>query len=455
MKRIVVVVVAVAVLTTVILPPVFGARARALMEERLSEVTSLLAQGFELDVAFGDWEAGWFSSTTTVTLSARFPGQGELANAVPDLPDEFSVTLPDAVTLVHGPIMLSWFSAGWGGIWFEIDESVVDELQAFQNELGIDYLARLAVLVGFFTDTTIRLDMPAFEYLGDLLGNRIELSFGGLETIATFDRKSLGLDGGTPRFSVGWPDGRIVVDKARWEGDLGYDDRLPNVPLGGANTEVARILFASRGSDAERIDLDGLSIGYENSLDGDHLINASGYRLRRLGIADFQIDDIRLDATARLNAAVFAELMNPFEDLATQDIEARQIAALESLAKTRAWITMDPVAFSHKGLPASASLALEYKGDELPANFALDEATDTALFLSVVDAQLDVSIHRDLLTTLGQDELDALVRVLVQEGIVREDGDTRSLDVDFEDKVLLVNGKPFEAFELVELLMGF
>ena len=449
-KRIGVVVVAVAVLATVILPPVFGARARALMEERLSEVTSLLAQGFELDVAFGDWEAGWFSSTATVTLSARLPGQGELANAVPDLPDEFSVTLPDAVTLVHGPIMLSSFSAGWGGIWFEIDESGV-ELQAFQNELGIDYLARLAVLVGFFTDTTIRLDMPAFEYFGGLLGDGVELSFGGLETTATFDRKSLGLGGGAPRFSVGWPDGRIVVDKARWEGDFGYDDHLPNVPL--ANTEVSRILFASR--DAERIDLHGFDMGYETSLDGDHLISANGTRLRRLGIADFQFDDIRLDATARLNAAAFAELMNPFEDLATQDIDARQIAALESLAKTRAWITMDPVAFSHKGLPASASLALEYKGDQLPANFALDEAMDTALFLSVVDAQLDVSIHRDLLTTLGQDELDALVRVLVQEGIVREDGDTRSLDMDFEDKVLLVNGKPFEAFELVELLMGF
>ena len=453
MKRIVVVVVAVAVLATVILPPVFGARARALMEERLSEVTSLLAQGFELDVAFGDWEAGWFSSTATVALSARLPGQGELANAVPDLPDEFSVTLPDAVTLIHGPIMLSSFSAGWGGIWFEIDESVVDELQAFQNELGIDYLARLAVLVGFFTDTTIRLDMPAFEYLGDSLGNRIELSFGGLETTATFDRKSLGLDGGTPRFSVGWPDGRIVVDKASWAGDLGYDDRLPNVPLGGANTEVARILFDSR--DAERIDLHGFDMGYETSLDGDHLISANRTRLRRLGIADFQFDDIRLDATARLNAAAFAQLMNPFEDLAIQDIEVRQIAALESLAKTRVWITMDPVDFSHKGLPASASLALEYKGDELPANFALVETTDTALFLSVLDAQLDVSIHRDLLTTLGQDELDALVRVLIQEGIVREDGDTRSLDVDFKDKVLLVNGKPFEALELVELLMGF
>ena len=146
------------VAAVLVLPPVFGARARALLEPGLNAMGASLAPDAAFVVSFDDWDAGWFSSTATVSFEAIFRTPPAVAAVSNDLEETYRTTLPGVVTLYHGPVPLGGF--GWGSAEFVVDASAIPELHDFHAETGVAEVARLTALVGFLGNTTIGLSVP-------------------------------------------------------------------------------------------------------------------------------------------------------------------------------------------------------------------------------------------------------------------------------------------------------
>ena len=174
MKRIVLLVVVVGLVVAAALPPLFGARARGLIESELTTIGAAFAPYASVEVTFDDWDVGWLSSTANASITVAF-------DSVLPIEDDLHTTLPKAVTLYHGPLLAGVSPGlGWGSVEFVIDSSVIPELRDFHESTGIDRIARLGVSVGFGS-TTVGMDMPAFVYGAGEPGQGIEIEFGGME----------------------------------------------------------------------------------------------------------------------------------------------------------------------------------------------------------------------------------------------------------------------------------
>jgi len=452
-KRIAIAALAAVLVVLLVLPPVFGARARALVEDRLATASEFAPAEIDLDVEFVDWRTGWFSSTGTVNLRAKItPGPGDLTGALSDVTEELDVTLAEAVTLHHGPVMYRSSDVGWGGFLFELDESAVAELAAIQDGLDVDYVARLAIAVGFFGKTALRVDMPAFEYHGDAFGaGPVDFEFGGLDATAIVEGRSARLDGGLPRTSFEVPNAiRIVVDGTTWTGQFRRDDRFPNLPLGGLNSRVAHIgVWGMPDPPGISFEMEELTATNHSAVEGDHFVSGAEFGAEVVRVAGRELDELKLGMEVLFDAEGFDEVIRL--DAVPAD-DPRFEEAVASLMKTQARISIDPVAFSHEEMPASASLVAEYRGDELPEYLVLGVDTDPSVVMEALAAELEVAVHRNLLAALGLGDVDSLIRVLVQEGLVLETDDTYTLNVLFESGQLDLNGEPVDPLQLMGLL---
>lgn len=457
MKRIAIAVVVLAVVLAVALPPLFGARARSLMEDQLAAVGESLAPYAKVEVSFDDWDVGWYSSAATVSLAVTVDTEALELDA--EVVEAFSTTLPKSVTLYHGPILIRPSPGlGWGSVEFVVDDSVVPELREFEEATGLDYFARLGVLVGFGGGLSMGMDIPRFEYAeGESEMAGAEIDFGGLEATAKFggDGESIDLDG---RFGgvdatianilSSW---QLAWGRTTWTGSVRKDDRIPNLWLGGGKTEVDRIMF-STGAGETTYEVTDLSIEGDNVIEGDFLVGANLYEVHELRIMNMALRDLVVDLTVRYGVDGMARLM----DVAYMDSfdPERQMEIVTDLVRERIDFAINRIGFTHEDRQALASLAIEFRGDELPDGFEIGPNADFTAMLPLVTANLDLAFHRELLGGLGIGQMDGMVQMLAREGILRESGDDYALSVGFANGGLTVNGDPFEPFELLGLLGG-
>ena len=246
-----VVVAVLAAVVVVVLPPVFGGIARSFLDDFDGRIP--IGQAFgtdaELEVAFHDWEPGWFSSTAGLSLSGGFGGVGL-----------FAAETPVVVTLRHGPLLSGVPSGlGWGSLVWVLDESTVPVARDFYEETGLDAVARLGLLLGFGGGTVIGVDVSDFRFNPPGSHGRGDfVHFGGLEAVA--DLASDGIDLGGDFGGLRWVDnsgydgsegevGRIALmarlrkDSRRpvpWLGDLGIDGDGLTASVDGQDVEIGR-----------------------------------------------------------------------------------------------------------------------------------------------------------------------------------------------------------------------
>ena len=240
-RRIAVVAAIILLVALVALPPVFGARARSLLEPRLNAIGDSLGPGFALVVSFDEWDAGWFSSTATVTLDAEVRAQGGVAAVAPGFAESYQTTLPGTITVHHGPLITgSLWCVGWGNAEFVVDATTIPDLQEFQAETGVEQIARLTALVGFLGETTIGLTMPSFQTTGGADSSE-EIRFAGLDATVGISQDGNRADtaGTLHGFSVatsGVP--AFEIGRVDWAGRVHTESAVPDLWLGDGSADL-------------------------------------------------------------------------------------------------------------------------------------------------------------------------------------------------------------------------
>ena len=451
MKRIAIVVVVLVVAVAVALPPLFGARARSIMEDRIATVGESLTPYMNVAVSFDDWDVGWYSSTATVSLDVAFD-TGSLGLEA-QVQDSFGTTLPEVVTLYHGPVLTHPSPGlGWGSAEFVVDSSVVPDLLEFEQATGIDNLARLGVSVGFGGGLSVAVDMPEFEYVGGEPSLGYEIDFEGLEAVTKFGGggETLDLDGRFGGVHVTMLSSmQLAWGRTTWSGSARKYAKVPDMWLGGGKTEIARVMFSS-GSPESTYDVTDIRMEGESAVEGDFLVGTNVYKVGEVQIMNMVLRDLVVDLTLRYGVDGLARLMD-VADVDSLDPE-KQMEIVNDLARERLNFAIDRLGLTHEGRGALASLAIEFRGDELPDGFEFGPNADFTAVLALVTANLDLSLHTELLGGLGLGQVDPMVQMLVREGLVQQSGDDYTLNVGFENGGLTVNGDPFELFELLGLL---
>lgn len=449
MKRIALVVVVLVLVAAVALPPLFGARARAIIDADLAAIRDAAEPYGTLDVSFEDWDIGWYSSTATVSVEIGLGDHPGLPPGVEDLP-EVSQTFPKLVTLHHGPILMQPAAGlGWGAVEAAIDASTIPELQGLVDATGIEYLLRLAIRVGLLGGASAGVDVPAFVYEQQ----ELRFDFHGFEIDASADARGrhVDLDVASGGFSVSTDGSRnLAVNRIDWSGTARKDPRIFQLWLGDGRLDIDRVAFAG---DAVPVAVDVGEVAVEGGIEteGDSYVVTGGIEVGEVRIADFLVNDLEAVFAARCGPETMARIWESPYDVGSLDREA-QAALADAILRERFTFEVDRFGFEHETRSASATLAVEYRGDELPGEVEVGSTMDFALLEPLVSANVDMAFHKDLVGGLGVDQLDGLVRLLAREGILRESGDDYTLDVELDNGSLTLHGEPFEPWELLGLL---
>ena len=404
------------------LPPVFGTRARAMIEPQLAGLGEPLAPDVALSVTVDQWNAGWFSSTAmvTVALDAR--------------------TWRDTVTLHHGPVIVGGLSGlGWGSVALAIDSHAVPELAAFEARSDVQEVARVASLVGFFGATTVAVEVSPFQTAGDASGPGV-VRFLGLGARLTVNRAGnrVHVEGALHGASVTAPDMPITeIGTLEAELHLARSPTQADLWLGDGTLDLARLAMRDREA-GSTLEVDTAHLEAEAAIRGADLVWTGLQTARALRVAAIELHDVELGTTLTYPVAAQRRVANGD----TQHLESRDFA------REHMTLRVDPLRFNHLDMPLEATLAVDYRGDLLADGATLDFA-DVA---GVVEADLELSIHKGLPAALGLDIGDRLMQAMVDQGLAVASGDAYRSQASFRDGRLASNGQPIELALLLALL---
>ena len=116
-----------------------------------------------------------------------------------------------------------------------------------------------------------------------------------------------------------------------------------------------------------------------------------------------------------------------------------------------ATLRIDPLTFSYRDMPFRAMLNVEYDGDRHADEPA---APDFGRLTRSTSAELDMSLHKNLLDVIGIDVVANLLPAMARLELVRESGDEYEVHATYRDGELLFDGKPFDVALLAALMAG-
>ena len=450
MKRTVVVIAVLGVAVVAALPPLFGAKARSLVEGEVAAIRETLAPWASVAVTFDDWDVGWLSSTANANAVIL---DAESAANIDQHPALLDRSFSGTVTLHHGPFLTGFAPGlGWGSVEFIIDSTLIPELQDFHAATGVDRIARLGIRLGF-GETTAGIDMPTFAYAPGGQNPWIEVKFEGLDMHATLGEagERMEFDGEVGGFRIALQSsGEADVGPLRWGVRAQEYPRIEELWLGEAWLDLARLTIADIGGErlAEASDIH-LEAG--TRIDGNILLFTNLFEIGDATVAQVRLEELVASASTGYDVDALGRLLEVADELEDMSSEA-EAELFNALARERFTFDIDRLGFSHEGKALSASLAIEFRGDELPDDFQIDDEIDPATLLPFVSAHLDLAFHKDLTSGLGIDEADAVIGLLALTGILRESGDDRTLSVGFDRGAVSVNGESLEPSVLQEML---
>ena len=440
-RRIVLGAAIIVVAVALFLPPMFGARARSLLEPGLNTMGTLLAPDVAFTVSFDDWHAGWFSSSSTLTFEAalRPPATDAL----------YRTTLPGVVTLHHGPAPLGGLAGlGWGRAEFVVDAAAIPELQSFHAETGIRDVARLTALVGFLGNSTIGLTLVPINTTAPSSG--AEMRFAGLDATLSLARDgNRGASTGTLHgLSASLPDGTAFeIGESSWYGRA-HKHSAAGLWLGDGTATSARIVASSAGA-ASALELDDAHLETELDIDGEVVVGMNRSTAVAFRLGDVQVDDVEVDVTVTTPVAAMASLTKGADRSRSDGSLPADV--MTAMLRQPATLRVDTLAFSYRDMPLNATLDVEYDGDRHAGRSAVP---NFEMLTGITSAELHLSIHKNLLGMIGIDALARLVPAMARLDLVRESGDEYLVHATYRDGELLFDGKRVELPLLVALMAG-
>ena len=472
-----------AVVVSMLLPPIIGAVARSLLDDIDRDVP--IGQGFgpaaDVYVAFDDWDAGWFSSTAYVSLDSS--GREGEAGAL-------STPVPVPVTLRHGPVLAGTPSGlGWASIELVLDGSVHPLFGRMLQEWGVDdAAAHLGVLVGLGGSIKIGAELPPVQNTPQYRTPRDrdrQFDFRGLEATATLDL------GGDSFDLVGEFGGlRIVEDRNRLDiGRINFAAGASKVSafpgLWLSDAWIGGTGFTIREGDGG-IEAEDFGLRVNTGIRGDAFDAALQGDVSQLLFDRVRLSDLAVEFSLQCAADALANLMRlavRMQDSHTSDLGfaidsgVAMATTVDSFLRERLTVGIDRLSFMHEDRSASATLAVEFRGDELPGYFdikGLEEILANPAELPA-SADLDVAFHRDLprglASTVGPDArevVDSVLLNLVRMGVFEAHDDDYTMQVRYGNGTLDINGEQldlsylfervrevgFEALGMLESLLG-
>lgn len=437
------------VAAVLVLPPVFGARARALLEPGLNAMGASLAPDAAFVVSFDDWDAGWFSSTATVSFEAIFRTPPAVAAVSTDLEETYRTTLPGVVTLYHGPVPLGGLGGfGWGSAEFVVDAATIPELQDFHAETGVSEVARLTALVGFLGNTTIGLSVPPISTTEPNSGTQVD--FAGLEAALSLaqDGRRTASTGTLQGLSATVPnDVTFEIGETTW-GVRADKEPATGLWLGQGSGRLAKVV-ASSGDTASGLEVDDVQIESDTHVDAGEVVGALRATAVGVRFGEHHLDDLEVDMTGTGPVAAMESLAERASgSLIEMPLTSVMLATVRGHQAT---LRIDPLAFNYRDMPLRATLDVEYHGDreaEEPV------APDFGELTRSTSAELELSFHKDLVDAFGIDVVANLLPAMARLGLVRESGDEYHVHATYSDGELLFDGEPVDVALLAALMAG-
>ena len=440
---------AILLIAALALPPVVGARARSQLEPGLNAMGDSLAPEATFAVAFDDWDAGWFSSTATVTFKAVFRTPPPVAAVSADLDETYRTTLPGVATLYHGPVPLGGLGGlGWGSAEFVVGAAAIPELQDFHAETGVDEVARLTALVGFLGTTTIGLAMPSISAAEPNSGTQVHFDGLGATLSLAQDGSRTASTGTLQGLSATVPDDlTFEIGETTWAGRA-HKEQATGLWLGDWSGRLATVV-ASNDDTSSGFKVDGVEIESGTHIDGDEVVGALRATAAGLRIRGVQLDDLEIDITATGPVAAMDSLAERASD---SPIEMQLTAEmLDAIRGHRATLHIDPLAFNYRDMLLRAMLDVEYHGDQHAEEPVV---SNLAVLTRSTSAELDLSLHKNLLDAIGIDVVADLLPAMARLELVRESGDAYQVHATYRDGELLFDGQPVDLALLAALMAG-
>ena len=456
-------------LVAVVLPPIFGSVARATLDDIDigTTVGQVLGAEVELFVTLDDWDAGWFSSTASLSLHA---GVGPAVSFRLFRPSPLHERPKLEVMLRHGPVIAGTPSGlGFGSIEVVLDQSHIPLLEDLRYRTGVDASASLGVLFGFGGGATVGLDVPGFGAESDDRSNR--LRFGGLQAVADVARDAIDMDVEFDGFRLVEGDVRLDIGRAALAARMYQDDRMPVLWLGDLNLDSDGL--AAVGEQDQVMEVGPLRVLLGAGIVGDMLgvyVAGDVSELRTPvgdGRSGVHFGDLIADVSLEISADSVARLTRSVRGQGGPELLAL-IASLDSLIRERMALDVRQISFAHEDRSASAALRIDYRGDELELPRGVGFGHLLRILGMVEDprrlpvrADLEVAFDRELLGGLmrsvfggqAQDygtaaEFEGYVRrfedglrALAQADVLEERRGDYSLRVEIHEGEWLVNGE--------------
>ena len=449
MRRIAILVAAlVAVLAPVValvLPPIFGGIARSSLGNLEAGIGIGQVAGYdvELDVAFYDWDAGWFTSTASASLNAGLAGVRF-----------FSAEAPVVVTLRHGP-MLSGIPSGlgWASVELVLDESTVPALRELYEKPGVGPVAHFGLLLGLGGSATVGVEVPDFRVSrGDEF-----LEFGGFEAVAGVASDRIDFDAELDGLHVGSLADRYEVGQSALVARLYKDAHMPVLWLGDLLVDSAGLTMLQdhEGMEAGRFRVRVGTGVARDMFDARMQGEMSDVRVSRGDDGQYHLNDLTLDVGLQFGAGALVRLMRGVGFGMDLESALGALATADDLIRERLSLSVRRLAFSHEGRPASATLSVEYRGDDLPGYpdvGGLEGLIQNPARLPI-NANFDLAFHQDLpggfLHSMGAPrreaaEFERVVLEMARSGVLEERGSNYGARVELADGLVRLNGEPLD-----------
>ena len=462
MKKVGVVLVVLAAIAALGLPPVLGMLTQSQVDSRVTA----LANNPVLTARIVSYERGWFSSVARIELG--------VANAYPAQLDAFGGdplprTLLLLVDLAHGPIAVR------DGVHFGLSQMVarpdpeVPAYAALLQRLSVPYLFEFRGRTDY--SGTLRFDADAPPV--SVAAGSGTLTFSGAALGGAVRGRSLQYHGRIDSLELDSGPGAVRLQRLTATGD---NELRASLPLGPAQLAIERVSMSDAAVAGGPV-LDAANVRIHSNF----ALDASGALVN--GTQTFTVDSIDAPPEVAIRAATIevvygnldADALETYTEtlqrsVATGAVDPNLVLAditpsIERLLAAEPSFGVDPLQFTFNDQSFDARLKVTTRAAALPPAGALD-LRDPGLWLDVLEVTAEATIAKELardfatrfmsaqfatvdpalppdqIRYMAEAQVGLVLVTLLSQGFLVEQGEAYTTSVSFGGGVLTVNGMP-------------
>jgi hypothetical protein len=467
MRKAGVVLVSVAALLAVGLPPLLG----MLTERQVRQRVAALEQSSFWAARVAAFDRGWFGSRARIELGISPDYVAELGPAAADPATAAALARPAsiAVRFAHGPVaFLDGVHLGLSRMVARLDPEQPGVAQ-LEQRLGVPYLFEFRGRMRFDGVLEFDADVPPVD---TALDDGARLTFSGAALDGTLNGRQLRSQAAVDSVAVESASGTLGLENLRARTD--HEIRSEYLAVGSGEATIARVtIVEGRGATRPALEASGLRVSTESSLDETAtLLNGHvTYAVAAVTAGDMRIVEAELRAAARnVDVAALHAYMDTLRREApalAADPAALASALTPAIERGLAAgpvVSIEPLRFRLDDLPFDATITMAVDAAALPPAGALD-LMDPTLWLEIVDVDAALEVAKPLAERLAALAVEAQIAadettppeqraymaeaqaglflvMLVGRGLLVDDGERYRMQLQLADGTLTLNGSP-------------